>query len=195
MPYTSHGAHDDHEGEHGEQDDIASTVNVGTLRLGRLRIHHDLGLPARIHHKRKNPRCVSQDSATQQHHVVVYGHRLALDGQFPQEGIQPLVWRLVVHLPSEGTDAGGRSGVHCEREGRLDLEIGLAVQVAGVDVAVALLLARRELHHIRGEGLPLVHAQNISDLDVLPRALLDFAAIAHDLGDAVVHSGVISVAF
>lgn len=54
----------------------------------------------------------------------------------------------------------------------LDLQVGLSVQVHGLNVANALLVLRCEQQQVSGEELVLVHRHDVAGLDVGPRARL-----------------------
>ena len=61
--------------------------------------------------------------------------------------------------------------------GDLVLEVGLSIQVLGLDVAQALALAALAQHHVRREELIAVHLHDVPYLDLLPGALLEVGGL------------------
>ncbi|KAH6605615.1 hypothetical protein Trco_004768 [Trichoderma cornu-damae] len=179
----------------GEDDEVADDVPVhfagdaGTLAGRDAGIHHDLGVVAGEDDDAQDPLGVSQVAASQ-HQVVNgdgFGHFLGLVVQVAGDLLLPPDGAIVlveVGLGSLALDPElGALAVPsvpdaaAAAEGLSDLEVRLAVQVFGLNVAGTVGIGGGEDDDVGGELVVLVDAHKVSDHQVFPRILCEAGAL------------------
>jgi hypothetical protein len=169
------------------------------------RIAHQLGMMAGEDDETIDPVRVPQLSTAQEKRFRREGNGLLNTARLQHKGafigVEGAVGLLGAEVAGEGGDGLGRSEFGGGGRGLLDLEVGLAVytratldsrvrgqqhapiQIARLDVAQAVGLARAEEDKIGRERVVALEADDVADLD-MPPGLVDESAVDEHLGFA-----------
>mmetsp|Transcript_26453 Transcript_26453/g.66595 ORF Transcript_26453/g.66595 Transcript_26453/m.66595 type:complete len:417 (+) Transcript_26453:1245-2495(+) len=90
-----------------------------------------------------------------------------------------LLFRKLIVFRSLGGGESLRADMLCRRHGRLQLQIGFAVQVRSGDVTRALRTRTKKRHEISGELLVVLDMEYITNCDILPFRRLLLARPGH----------------
>ncbi len=177
------------DGERQQQDEEEQDLHVDLL-LDRSSLDgcgggvaHELGLVAGEDDEAVDPGRIAQLCAAEQQllgaerslahgRAAEAGRGAELDVERGIKGVEAVVGLLGHHVAAQRGRGAGRGELGGVGRGLLDLEVGLAVQVGGLDVAQAFGLGAREEHEVGGEELVVLDADDVADADVPPSARL-----------------------
>lgn len=138
-----------------------------------------------------HPLSVAQLRTAQEHLVWRQRHCLfiqALHLQRPLVGVERRVGLLRPQVALEAAQRLGRGEVGGAGVTLLDFEVGLAVEVACLDIREAVWLTGRDGDHVGRQEVVALQSQDIADLDIPPwllykvRSIEDFGAPRIQLG-------------
>lgn len=137
------------------------------------RVEDDLGVDAGEEDEADGPIGVAEDGAAEEDHLQIDGGLLSVAGDGSVELVHVGVGTVALHLERvEGAGAvlgGAQVG---KGGGRIaGLEVGLAVEVLGLDKGDVVVLGGRTDEDVGGDGLVVEDLDKVADADVLPEGL------------------------
>jgi hypothetical protein len=165
---------DEQEGKVDDDVKVGFLGDLGLFRWGYTAVQVDLGVRAREGDQADNPGCVAHGAATKEEFVDrdTFLPRVPAGGvcvaQHPAVEVQILVRRLRIEDERRFLDVffrdNGRGGV----DSPAGFQVGLPVQVLGLQVADPIRVRGRQYDHVRGDLFVLPQQHNVADFQLLP---------------------------